>query len=251
VHLGGLGELWSSNVTYHSDARNTPAVIPHPHRQILEQIPHRTPFFVLAIVAAALAVALALRYRRLAVWPLWTWVVLGVAFLFFHAPLHYNHLVLFPFALAVAAGATIGAALERVAKPVLIACCVLLTVIVGAAWVQQLHRVDLVQAREPQSNVDAARALDRLTPPGSLTVDDRPIISFLAHRRVDGALVDTALLRFETGSLTDSKVVRELQSVRVVVVSRVLARRPAVVRYLATHFKLRYNRGGVRIYTRS
>jgi hypothetical protein len=251
VHLGGLGELWSSNVTYHSDARNTPAVIPHPHRQILEQIPHRTPFFVLAIVAAALAVALALRYRRLAVWPLWTWVVLGVAFLFFHAPLHYNHLVLFPFALAVAAGATIGAALERVAKPVLIACCVLLTVIVGAAWVQQLHRVDLVQAREPQSNVDAARALDRLTPPGSLTVDDRPIISFLAHRRVDGALVDTALLRFETRSLTDSQVIHELQSVRVVVVSRVLARRPAVVRYLATHFKLRYNRGGVRIYTRS
>jgi hypothetical protein len=250
AHVTALGNLWTSGVTYHSKARSTPAVIPHPHRQILEQIPHGTPFFVLAIGAAVLAAILAIWNRRLPVWALWAWVALSVVFLFLHAPLHYNHLVVFPFSLAVAAGATIGAALKRAPRPVSVVCSALLTVAVGAGWIQQLHRVDLVSAREPQSNVAAARALQRLTAPNAITIDDRPIISFLAHRRVDGALVDIALLRFETGSLTDSKVIHDMRSVRAVVVSRVLKRRPVVLRYLATHFDLRYNRGGVRIYTR-
>jgi hypothetical protein len=121
---------------------------------------------------------------------------------------------------------------------------------IGGGWVQQLHRVALVSAREPESNLAAAYALARLTPPGSRTIDDRPIISFLADRRVDGSLVDLAQLRFETGSLTDAKVIHELPSVDAIVVSRVLARRPAVMRFLAAHYKLRYADGGVRIYTR-
>jgi hypothetical protein len=250
AHIRALGSLWAGAVSYHTDARGTPAVIPHPHRQILDQIPRGTPFFVIAVSAAVVGAVFFLRRRSLGVWPLWTWVALGVVFLFLHAPLHYNHLVIFPFSLAVAAGATIGAAVERVPDRMRLACCALLAVAIGAGWVQQLHRVNLVTDGEPQSNIAAAAALARLTPPGSRTIDDRPIISFLANRRVDGALVDLALLRFETGSLTDAKVIHELPSVDAVVVSRVLARRPAVMRFLNTHYKLRYARGGVRIYTR-
>jgi hypothetical protein len=250
AHIQALGSLWADAVSYHTDARGTPAVIPHPHRQILDQIPRGTPFFVIAITAALLAAVLFARRRSLGVWPVWTWVVLGVAFLFLHAPLHYNHLVIFPFSLAIAAGATIGAVLERVPDRMRLACGVVLALAIGAGWVQQLHRVALVSDGEPQSNLAAAAALARLTPPGSRTIDDRPIISFLADRRVDGALVDLALLRFETGSLTDAKVIHELPSVDAVVVSRVLARRPVVMQFLNTHYKLGYARGGVRIYTR-
>jgi hypothetical protein len=170
--------------------------------------------------------------------------------LLLHEPLHYNHLVLFPFSLAVACGATIGAAFEHLPQRVRLASCALLAVAIGVGWVQQLHRVDLVREPEPASNLAAARALAQLTPPGARTIDDRPIISFLADRRVDGRLVDLALLRFETGSLTDAKVIHELPSVDAVVVSRVLSRRPAVMRFLATHYRLRYAHGGVRIYTR-
>ena len=54
LHAGQLGSLWESAVRYHEDARSTPAVIPHPHRQILDQIPHRTPFFWLAVAAILL-----------------------------------------------------------------------------------------------------------------------------------------------------------------------------------------------------
>jgi hypothetical protein len=225
-------------------------VIPHPHRQIFEQIPRGTPFFAIAIAAALTGAILFARRKSLGVWPLWAWVVLGVVFLLLHEPLHYNHLVLFPFSLAVACGATIGAALDRLPRRVRVTSCALLAVAIGVGWVQQLHRVDLVREPEPASNLAAAHALAQLTLPGARTIDDRPIISFLADRRVDGPLVDLALLRFETGSLSDAKVIQELPSVDAIVVSRVLSRRPAVMRFLATHYRLRYARGGVRIYTR-
>jgi hypothetical protein len=249
AHAHALGDLWTQGVTYHTNARSTPDVIPHPHRQILHQIPHGTPFFVLAIVAVIAGIGCFALRRPLRVWPLWTWVVLGVAFLLVQAPLHDNHLVIFPFSLAVAAGATLGAALERVPRMAL-ACGAALAAAIVAGWVQQLHRVELARVPEPASNVAAARALARLTPPGARTIDDRPIISFLAGRRVDGPLIDTALLRFETGSLTDAQVIDRIPAVQAVVLSRVLGRRPAVVRFVARHLRLRYSRGGVRIYTR-
>ena len=248
AHVRALVSLWSSGVTYHDRARSTPAVIPHPHRQIFDQIPHSTPFFWLAIAAAVVAVAyLALR-RPLGVWPLWSWVVLAVLFLFVHKPLHYNHLVEFPFTLAVAAGATLGAALERQRLPLRPVLAGLVSLVLVAALVQQWHRTSLALAAEPSTNVAAARALQRLTPSGALVVDDRPIIAFLAHRRVVGDLVDLSALRWETGSLSDAKVIADLGSARAVVVSRALRSRPAVLAYVRTHYTRRYDQGGVQIW---
>jgi hypothetical protein len=249
AHVPALGSLWASGVTYHDRARSTPAVIPHPHRQILDQIPHSTPFFVLAALSIVVGVGFLALRRPLGVWPLWSWVVFAVAFLFVHEPLHYNHLIEFPFTLAIAAGGTLGAAAQRLGRPAL-AVGALIGLAIVAGWVQQLHRVDLARAPEPASNVDAAHALARLTPPGSLTVDDRPIISFLAHRRVVGQLVDLALLRWETGSLTDAKAIAESRTARAVIVSRALRKRPRILRYLQSRYRLRYHAGGVRIYVR-
>jgi hypothetical protein len=249
AHAPALGSLWASGVTYHDKARSTPAVIPHPHRQILDQIPHSTPFLALAALAILVGLACFALRRPLGVWPLWSWVVLAVAFLFVHEPLHYNHLIEFPFTLAIAAGGTLGAAAQRLGRPAL-AVGALIGLAIVAGWVQQLHRVDIARAPEPASNVAAARALARLTPPGSLTVDDRPIVSFLAHRRVVGQLVDLALLRWETGSLTDAKAIRALGPADAVVVSRALRTRPRILRYVRTHFHRGYASGGVVIYVR-
>jgi hypothetical protein len=110
--------------------------------------------------------------------------------------------------------------------------------------------VGIARAPEPASNIAAARALARLTPPGTLTVDDRPIVSFLAHRRVVGSLVDLARLRWETGSLTDTGVVDELGPAGAVVVSRALRDRPSVLRYVRRHYTRRYDAGGVQIFVR-
>ena len=250
AHAGALGDLWSSGITYHDRARSTPAVIPHPHRQILDQIPHSTPFFWLAIVAVVVAVAFFALRRPLHVWPLWSWVVLALAFLLLHKPLHYNHLVEFPFTLAVAAGATLGAALEAFRPPLRAALVGLVALALVAAFVQQWHRTSLVLGHEPPSNLAAAHALDRLTARGALVIDDRPIISFLAHRRVVGPVVDMALLRWETGSLTDARVIDQLPKARAVVVSRALRSRPVVLAYIRSHYTRRFDGGGVQIWTR-
>lgn len=250
AHARALGALWTSGVTYHENARATPAVMPHPHQQILEQIPYRTPFFALACVSLAIAISAVLLGHPLRVWPLWSWVVLAVAFLLVHGPLHHNHLVLFPYALAVAVGATLGALLDQLPRASFRIGAAALVLIAAAAWIQQLHRVDATRSTEPASNVEAANALRRLTPAAALTVDDRPIISFLAHRRVVGPLVDLAVLRFETGSLTDRKVISRMGAADAVIVSRALRNHPPVLAFVRRHFRRRYDRGGVAIWTR-
>ena len=251
AHLHAIGDLWRSGITYHDKARSTPAVIPHPHRQIFDQIPHGTPFFVLALAAVLIGIGWFVARRSLRVWPLWSWVVLALAFLLVHKPLHYNHLIEFPFTLAVAAGATIGAAVHRLPATAARLAFAVLSVAVVGGFVQQFHRVDLARAPEPASNVEAAQALARLTKPGALTIDDRPIISFLAHRRVLGPVVDLAKLRFETGSLTSAAVIRLLPRAQAVVVSRELREQPAILAAVHNEFRRAYARGGVDIYVTS
>jgi len=250
AHAGALGDLWTSGVTYHENARSTSAVIPHPHRQILDQIPHGTPFFVLVVVAVLVFVAFLALRRPLGVWTLWLWTVLSVAFLFVHAPLHYNHLIIVPFALAVAAGATLGGAVQHLPRVPMLVTTGVLALAVAAGFVQQLHRVDLARAPEPASNVTAAQALERITKPGIHTIDDRPIISFLAHRRVVGPLVDLAALRFETDSLSDAAVIRRLPNAGAVIVSRELRTHPAVLAAVRNEFHAAYNHDGIEIFIR-
>jgi hypothetical protein len=55
-------------------------------------------------------------------------------------------------------------------------------------------------------------------------------------------------LRFETGSLTDAKVLAELPGADAVVISRVLRERPRVLAYVREHYRRRYDRGGVSIW---
>ena len=249
-HAGAFRQLWASDIVYHDRARSTPQVMPHPDRQIFDQIPHGTPFFWLSLVAAGVAVVLLAWRRPLGVWPLWTWVVLGVVFLLLLRPLHDNHLVLFPYTLAVAAAATIGAGIARAPGRTRIALEGLLALVLAAAFVQQVHRVDTARAPEPAANIAAARALERLTGREALIADDKPIISFLAHRRVLGPLVDMAVLRFETRSLTAEKVIQNLAGAEAVVVSRALRMQPVVLAYIRKHYRLVYDAGGVRIYVR-
>jgi hypothetical protein len=245
LHGGQIGSFWTSAVRYHELARSTPQVLSHPHREILDQIPPRTPFFWFAVAGVVGATIGLIRNRRLRSWPLWLWVLASVAFLLTHRPLHDNHLILFPGVLAVAVGATLGEVVPRHAAVVAVAAATL-----AAAYVQQWHRIDAANTPEPATNVAAAHALERLIPPPALTVDDRAAISFLAHRRVVGPVVDLAGLRFETGSVTDRDVIHELRRASAVVVSRTLRDRPRVLAAVRRSFVLRYDRGGVRIWVR-
>jgi hypothetical protein len=250
AHAGALGSLWQSDVVYHKQATSTPPVIPNPHGEIFTQMPHWTPFVALATGAVVAEIGFLLWRRPTRTWPLWSWVALSLAFLLVFKPLHYNHLIIFPFALAVAAGSTLGVLVERVPSRAAGAAAVVLALAVVAGYVQQLHRVKLAETPQSPADVAAAHALARLTPPDALIADDHPIVSFLAHRRVVGPLVDMAVLRFETGSLTDAKVIRDLRDADAVVVARALTERPAVLAYIRAHYKLRYDRAAVAIWVR-
>ena len=248
AYLGVIGELWESVVVYHRDARDTPPVIDETH-ELLTFLNWRTPFAWLVVAGLVASVLLYRRRRAMRVWALWLWGALSVAFLAYHSPLHDNHLLLLPVALAVPAGIALAVLADRSRYRVYALGA--LALVLAAGYVQQQRRIVEDQIDEEPELVAAADTLRRITRPDDLVVSDHSIVPFLARRRVAGPLVDTAVLRFQTGSLTDAEVLRELEryDVRAVAVGRAFAERPALLRGLAARYRLL--RGGpVRIYVR-
>jgi len=230
-----LGELWQSVVVYHRDARATPSVIDESH-ELLTFLNWRTPFAWLVVAGLAASILLLRRRRLDAVWALWVWAAVSISFLAYHHPLHYNHLLVLPVVLAVPSGIALGALLERAQRRELAVGA--LALILAAGYVQQQRRATLDDVPEEPDLIRAAEILRRETSADDLVVSDQPIVPFLADRRVAGPLVDTAVLRFQTGSLTDAEVVRELQAyrVRAVVAGRAFADRPSLMRLLEQRY---------------
>jgi len=249
AYRGVLGELWGSIVTYHRDARDTPAVIDKTH-ELVTFLNFRTPFAWLVVAGAFASFWLARSRAAPAVWALWLWAAVSVAFLVYHQPLHENHLLLLPVVLAVPAGIALAVAGARSRSPALAAG--LLALALGAGYVQQQRRVSLDQVDEEPALVAAAEILQRIVGPDELVVSDHSIVPFLADRRVPGALVDTAALRFQTGSLTSREVLRELDLNRVhaVVVGRAFADQPELLRGLSSRYSTVPAPLGLRIYVR-
>ena len=99
--------------------------------------------------------------------------------------------------------------------------------------------------------VAVARVLERESDPDAFVVSDHSIVPFLADRRVAGPLVDTATLRFETGSLTDAEVMRVLESwdVRAVVAGRAFAPRPQLLEALERRYGPPRRVAGIPVYS--
>ena len=121
-----------------------------------------------------------------------------------------------------------------------------------AGYGQQHRRLAVADMPENPELVAAAQTLRRVTMPDDLVVSDQPIVPFLAERRVWGPLVDTANLRFQTGSLTDGEVLRELEKgdVAAVVVGRSFLRRPALLAGIRVRYRRVERQGGISIWVR-
>lgn len=241
-----LSELWESVVVYHRDARDTPAVVDRSH-ELATFLNWKTPFAWL-VVAGLGASILLLRRRSEPVWALWSWAAVSFVFVAFHHPLHHNHLVVLPVALATPAAIGL-VALARRARPEAAALGVLAFLLV-AGYVQQHRRLAVADVPEQPALVRAAEILRRETGPEDLVVSDQPIVPFLAHRRVDGPLVDLARLRFQTGSLTDAQVLDELEhaNVAAVVVGRAVAQQSVVIDALRRRSRRMEAGDGVTVY---
>jgi hypothetical protein len=245
-----IGPLWDSVVTYHQDARDTPAVADNTH-ELLTFLNWRTPFAWLVVAGLVASVALLRRRLLQPVWALWLWAALSLAFLAYHRPLHDNHLLLLPVVLAVPAGIALGAVAQRARLQALAVGA--LVIVLAAGYVQQQRRVVLDDVPEEPELVAAAETLRRVTGPDDFVVSDHSIVPFLADRRVPGPLVDTALLRFETGSLTQANVLRELEEwdVKAVVVGRAFSTQPELLRALERRYPRRLRVAHVTIFVRS
>ena len=208
--------------------RDTPDVIDKWH-ELATFLNWRTPFAWLVVAGFAASVVLARRWHTGAVWVLWGWAAISLAFLAYHHPLD-NHLLILSVVLAVPAGIALGALAERSPWPGLAVGALALFLVAG--YVQQQRRIVLDDV--PEAVVAVARVLERESDPDAFVVSDHSIVPFLADRRVAGPLVDTATLRFETGSLTDAEVMRVLESwdVRAVVAGRAFAPRPQLLEAL-------------------
>lgn len=249
AYRDSIPELWESVVVYHRKARATPAVIDKADA-LLTFLNWRTPFAWLFVAGVAATIVLVRRRYVPQLWALWLWAGLSLAFLVYHHPLHDNHLLVLPVALSVPAGVALGALATKSRRPWLAAGA--LALVLAAAYVQQQRRVAVAITPEEPELVLAAERLAQVTRPDDLVVSDHSIVPFLADRRVYGPLVDTAVLRFQTGSLTSAGVLRDLEAgdVRAVVVGRAFASEPELIRGLERRYSRRLRVGGLTIYTR-
>lgn len=246
-----LPEVWRDTVAYHVAARNVSGAGSDNVHELTAFFHLRQPFTW--ITAAAVATALLLRPRtRLPLWPLWVTAAAAAGFLLWHRPLHDNHMVLLAVALAPPVGAELAAGLSQIhrLRPFAVAALVLLVV---AGYVQDTREMDRNAAPLPVGIVWAVKQVDAAVPPGRLVVSDEPIVPFLANRRMPGQTIDTALLRFGAGYLTDEDVLRAVDRyhVPVVIAGRAFNSRPRLLAALARRFPIRKSRDGVTLYRRS
>jgi 4-amino-4-deoxy-L-arabinose transferase-like glycosyltransferase len=255
VHVSALGSLWNGAVTYHRLATHA-AGVPNAgaNRYVLRQVyvhGGRTLFVWLALAGAVAFVLLLARRRGGRLWPLWLWPIVAAGVLIETRPLHENHYTLLSLSLGLAAGASLGAAVDEVKearlRTVLAATVAVMLAVGYVRQGQRLHR----DVKNERDGPEVAYAVDRLRESRGLVATDRPIAAYLADRRMPGDLVDTAVLRFATASLTDAEVLRAVDRDRVttVAVGRAFRDRPAIQRGLRRRFADVQQRFGVTVYS--
>lgn len=248
-HLGALPELWEGVVGGHLEQReiDAPSHADNAAR-LLDFFHPRTPVTYLLLAAGALT----LLRRPSGIWTLWTWTAAAAAFTIAMRPLLDHHLVLLAAALAVPAGATLGAALASLRPgPRAVAAAAAAAVLLAGAG-QQYRQLTRNNVGEAPRTLWAARVIERETEPGERIVTDIPTVAVLADRRVPGYLVDVSWGRVVSGALNRDNVIAtiEEEGVDAVVVGRMLRVSPGLAEALRARFPDRRRFDGITIYLR-
>jgi hypothetical protein len=255
-YVGALGSLWDGVVTVHREIGNL-STIPNTgaNRYQLRHayVHHGTTVFFWLELAGALAFLLLLWRRQWSLWPLWLWTAFAAVAVEQTRPLQANHYTLLSVAVSLPVGASIGALLAR-ARPGLLqlSLAVPVVVLLAIGYVRAGQRV-ADQPRDDGAQVNWAVAnLRSHSRPSQFVATDRPIVAYLADRRLPGDLVDTSFLRFEVGSLTPSMVLSTIDRDNVVAVfsGREFRKHPDLVAGLNQRFQRKRQFEDVTLYLR-
>ncbi len=212
----GLADVWDQSVTYHLEAAGarTPGANA---AKVLSTLADRDLPFVLALAGAGVLVAwLRVRPRHspepgtaaLLAW----WLAATAGVLVLEHPLWRNHV-----AHLVPAGALLVAfALER-AGPALRRPAVLAgaATLVLAAPYHLLHMDDVLWPSGPRGREAAARAGLEALPAGAWAISDEPGLVWRTGRRTPADLVDTSVLRIDSGRITAASLAEAAADSRV------------------------------------
>jgi 4-amino-4-deoxy-L-arabinose transferase-like glycosyltransferase len=242
-----LHEVWQGVFGAHLDARSghEPNSTSNLSR-ILHEPDLHTPFGWLALAGMVCALVWVVRRRPLGLWPLWLFTLGAALFTLTMKPLLDHHLVLLATALAVPAGAALGATLERLRSwaPLILVPALL------AGTFQEHRRLARNDVPERPAYQWAARTLESVTRPGDLVVSDVPSIPYLANRRQPGQLIDTSIARIVNEYLKPDEVLALIDKSMpaAVIVARNFESHPAIVRGIAKRYPRKLRNGEVTIY---
>jgi hypothetical protein len=222
----GLGNVWDQAFRYHLEAAG-PRTPVRNLRKVVSTLGDRDLPVVLAALAAAGAGVAAGNWRsftgiqrkRNASWPgrgggglIAGWLVATVVVLAAEHPLwrsHVSHLI--PPAALLIAGA-----FDRVRRRLPAAAGVAVAVVACAAVPYHLvHLSEVLWPASPGPALAAARADLRALPPAALAISDDPGVIWRAGRRTPPDLVDTSILRIDSGRITAASLTRAAADRRV------------------------------------
>jgi hypothetical protein len=244
--LGALDALYQGIVSDHSGAKGLGSIGGNADR-IVYLLEWRTPFAWL-VWAGAVAFVVSRRARR--AWPLATLVPAAAAFTLYLRPLSDHHLALMSSAYALSAGPALALALGGLERRWRLGAVSVVSLFVAAGFVQEDRRFVRNDLPELPELVWAAHAIAEATNPNDVVASDQPLVNFLADRRLPGYLSDTSNSRFESGALTGSDVIAEVdrEKAAAVLSARMFRFQPGLAADLRERFPVRLRCGEATLY---
>jgi 4-amino-4-deoxy-L-arabinose transferase-like glycosyltransferase len=246
AYAGALGSIWEQAFSFHTSARGFGGGEPNGHT-VVHFLDFRTPSGWLIVGGAAASIVV----RR--TWSFWLWVGAAALLLLLQKPLFEHHLVLLAASAGLAAGLGLGGVAARLEPRLAVAAVAAVVAALAVGLAQQVHRLDYRREAEPSELRWGWEHLAACTRPGERVASDQPIVAFRARRQLPGELVDTSLVRVQTGSLPPARVLEVLRRdrIRAVFVGRSFEDEPALVRALRARYPTVLRNGTVAIYARA
>ncbi|MGH3049708.1 MAG: hypothetical protein ACRDLK_06085, partial [Gaiellaceae bacterium] len=134
-----------------------------------------------------------------------------------------------------------------VPRPLFAAGCAALLAAAAFGYARTWHEVASATPTDPDVSHAAAFLRSRL-PAGSEVASDLEIVPYLAGMRQPPDLVDLSVVRLDSGSISDARILAETRGAAAFVVGRTLAGRPDVLTALRNRYPRAARFGAVTIH---